>query len=325
MIEWPMDIMTRSTGDSRVLHVKPKNCIDRSHIKPVGLGYEITNENKIKIPNGSYHVEVKAGGHFHVYSRDSLGNYAMHGRRLSVDGHYIDIYHKLEGRTPLPELPFNTAIALELVWPSFPDSSVPTGIKDCPEDLRVKAFGLAIYRGVAYIGSDETYGSARKKLIQMFGIENVIETYGEIFLDRRTKRTSLEGLLTDAKRNLIEGCVLKKFAYKDWWKLKGMHEADVFITGFKISKSDTYYGQVTAVEVGVYDDEGNVIPMGRVSGFKDYDKIAMTEDSASYIHRPIRILYQERASQGLLKHGSFESWREDKTDKDCKYTEQFDD
>ena len=325
MIEWPMDVLTRSTGESRVLRVKPKKCIGRSYLRPEGDSLVVTDENKIKIPNGEYFTENKSAGHFHVYARNSDGYYSMFGRRLGVDGQYIDIYPKLKGRTPLPELPNETAVSLELVWPDFPDSSVPTAIKECPEELRAEAFGLAIYRGESYVDIEEPYRNARKKLIQLFGLENLIPSIGALYLDRRTKKATIEGLLTSAKRHGLEGYVLKNFAYKDWWKLKGLHEADVFITGFKISKSETYYGQVTAVEVGVYDDEGNVIPMGRVSGFKDFEKTAMTNDSHQYMNRTIRVLYQERASQGLLKHGSFESWREDKSAKECIYAEQFGD
>ena len=324
MIHWPMNVLTRSTGDSRVLKVKPKKCIDRSFINPDGGLYKITNENKIKIPNGEYYCEIKAGGHFHVYSRDGEGNYSMYGRRLNVNGQYIDIYPKLK-TTPLPELPLGTAVALELVWPGYPDSSVPTAIKECPEELSALAFGLAIYKGESYVGTEEPYSQARKKLVQLFGGTGVIPCTGTLYLDRRNKCGTLESLLTGAYRHAIEGYVLKRFAYDGWWKIKGMQEADVFITGFKVSKSDTYYGQVTAVEVGVYDDEGNVIPMGRVSGFKDPDKYSMTEDPNTYLFRPIRVLYQERASKGLLKHGSFESWRDDKTAKECIYAEQFHD
>lgn len=329
MIDWPMDVITRSAGDTRALIVKPKKCIDRSYISPDDGKYKISNENKIKIPNGTYFVEHKSQGHFHVYARDAAGYYSMYGRRLGVDGLYIDIYPKLQGRTPLPELPLETAVAVELVFPGHPDSSVPTAIKDCPEELRAEALGLAIYKGTTIIGTNYSYDKARLKLVQMFGFENVVDLEGETVLNPENKKEILEVILSAASRHNLEGYVLKKFAYNGWWKLKGIHEADVFITGFKISTSETYYGQVTAVEVGVYDDEGDVIAMGRVSGFKDADKVAMTEALDSlprdnpYMYRPIRILYQERASQGLLKHGAFDSWREDKSAKDCLYSEQF--
>lgn len=327
-IQWPMEHLTRQSGDGRSLIVHPDKAVGREYIKPLkDNGFAITDSKKIKIPNGLYWCEVKEQGHFHVYARNVSGEYSMYGRRLGVSGMYNDVYPKLAGAGILPELPSNTAIAVELIWPGNPDSAVPTAIKESPEELKVKAFGLAIHAGDCLVGKKISYMIARKRLISIFGRENCVSSYLVEISDK--KDIELAALLARAKYDGIEGWVLKKYAYYDWWKLKGIREADVYITGFKISTSDTYFGQVTGVSIAVNADGGKLQfkhDMGKVSGFDDFEKHELTNayktygetDENPYMGRCLRVTYQERAAKGKLKHAFFDGWRDDKSPEDCK-------
>lgn len=327
-LQWPMNVLTRSTGDSFKLITHPQKIIGREYLTPDG---DCTDTSKIKIPDGTYYVEKKEQGHFHIYARDANGIYTMFGRRLGVDGAFNDVYPKINGHIDLPSIPINTAIAVELVWPGHPDSAIPTAIKDSPHVLRIKGLGIAISHGKDAKEYNFSYEYARKIMIYMIGHKNCVEQHGKYTLDKHNKPLVIKELLGISNHLGIEGWVLKGKGYSDWWKLKGIQEADVFITGFKISESDTYDGQITAVEIGVYEN-GRLIHMGRVSGFDDNEKTLMTRafhyhgtgNANPYLYRVLRITYQEVAAKGKLKHGFFDSWRDDKDHSDCEIN-QFND
>lgn len=328
-VPWPMNIMTREAGEHRKLITHPKKIVDRRYISPEG---ECIEPSKILIPDGEYYVEVKEQGHFHIYARDEWGIYTLYGRRQGVDGNYNDVYNAIRDSVPMPEIPKCSAIAVELIWPGHPDSSVPTAIKDCPHLLEIVALGIAIYDGHIYQENNISYLKSRSILEEIFGVAGCAHLLDMREVDQRNKGQVISNLLHEAKCLGIEGFVLKRYAYDEWWKIKGIAEADVFITGFKVSDSDTYRGMVTAIEIGVYSNDGEkIIDMGNVSGFSDDEKSAMTtayqlygtDESNPYIFKVLRVTYQERSSRGKLKHGFFNAWRTDKDETDCT-EDQFD-
>lgn len=330
---WPMNILTRDAGERRRLIVKPIDVTPRENLRPDSEGIlRIIDIDKVKIRDCICVPEVKEQGHFHFYCRNSDGEYRVFGRKQNVNGYFIDIYNKLDGMT-LPGLPKETVVAMELIWPKHPDSQVPTAIKDCPNELRMKAFGIPIYQGALLFGPTSLpYSRGRRLLKNTLPPEFLVQSFTPVeFGDAFHSAKILENLFQLARKQNIEGFVLKERAYHGWWKVKGIKEADVYVTGFKVSESATQYGMVTAVSIAVYDLKNKrAIPMGSVTGFTLKEKQEMTNaykshgDSVSnpFMGRTLRVLYQEVAGKGKLKHGFFDGWRSDKVYWECG-KEQF--
>jgi len=330
---WPMNILTRDAGGHRRLIVKPIDMTPRENLRPDSEGnLRIVDIDKVKIHNCICVPEVKEQGHFQFYCRNSDGEYKVFGRKQNVNGYFIDIYDKLDGMK-LPSLPKETVVAMELIWPKHPDSQVPTAIKDCPDELRMRAFGVPIYRGALLFGPTSLpYNRGRRLLEHILPPEVLVKNFAPMEFGGASQSAKvLERLLQLARELCIEGFVLKERAYYGWWKIKGTKEADVYVTGFKVSESDTQCGMVTAVFIAVYDLKNKqAIPMGSVTGFTLEEKQKMTDaykshgDSGSnpFMGRTLRVLYQEVAGKGKLKHGFFDGWRSDKSYWECS-AEQF--
>jgi len=335
MIEfpWPMDILTIESGERRKIINSVKDITPRSNIKPDNNGIlRIINNDLIKLSDTVVYPEVKEQGHFHFYCRDKNGDYKMFGRKQNVNGYYIDIYNKLSDMK-LPGIPKETVISIELILPNRPDCQVPTAIKECPAELKIKALGIPIFNGVNLTKNPHIldYNKSRKILSNILPPEMLCESYSSIELgDKFNTAKILEDFLQKAKEKNIEGWVFKEKGYSGWWKLKGLREADVFITGFKVSESDTQYGLITAVEISCFNKNKNRIGMGSVSGFNMYQKDLLTKEfqrvgdspENKYIGKVIRVVYQEIAGKGKMKHGFFDSWRDDKHFTECSI-EQF--
>lgn len=328
---WPMSILTKEAGQSRKLIVKPIDICPRSNFRPNADGYlRVVDIDKIRLHDTTVAIEVKEQGHFHYYCRTLLGEYRMFGRRTNVDGEYTDIIHKLHAMKK-PGIPRGTVIAIELIWPDHPDSEVSTAIKECPEKLKMVALGVPIQSGKKYFNCNEDYNSACRRMRGILPPEFHPKRLGFKKLgDKFETAGILEYYLEFAKNLGIEGVVFKEFGYDGWWKLKGVKEADVFITGFKVSDSETQYGLVTAVEIGVYGKDGGLVEMGSVTGFNMDTKMDLTAEfeehdmgtDNKYMYKVLRVMYQEIAGKGKLKHGFFDCWRDDKKWDQCSM-EQF--
>lgn len=340
MISWPMNVLTVPAGENRKLVVHPKKAVDRTSMRrDKNNMLRIIGEDSIKIKlnkmNGSIQLfaENKLQGHRHIYCRDADGFYHLFGRRLNVDGEYIDIIREVSGYDILPDLPKETAVDCELIYPGHPDSEVPTAIKSYPWKLKLIAFAVPILQGKYYFGTFMhkcKYRTGRKLLNEILPQRYVIPVGEEIIAySIEELKESMEDLLYKAEINKIEGYVLKEQSFDGWWKLKLINEMDVFVTGFNISNSDTRFGIITSVNISTFKD-GKIIDLGRVSGFDEDEMDKMTSSHSislhdplknKFYHRVLRVQYQEIASKGKLKHAFFDCWREDKDWKDCTLDE----
>lgn len=323
---WPMDVLTKASGDGRKLITKPIDITPRDNIRPDENGtLRIVNCELIRVQDIVLYPEVKEQGHFHFFCNDQ-GTLAMYGKRLNTELSYPNIIDKL-GAVKLPYIPTDTVYATELIWPGHPDTEVPTAIKEHPEELKVVVLGMPIYRG--RLMTDASYTYAREKLYENCE-DFLVKRFPALELGSKQHVAAvMEMYLEDTRRLKIEGIVLKEKAYSGWWKLKGVKEADCFITGCKVSKSETQFGLVTSVTIGVLKDEdGEVIEMGSVTGFSLDEKRKMTDSYRAgkfdndYIGKTLRVLYQEIAGKGKMKHGFFDGWRPDKDLMECK-ADQF--
>lgn len=330
--QWPMNVLTVPKGSkSRAMRCHPKDAVKRSALEVIGGQVRITDPSGVRLNHsGEMYAETKLQGHRYVYARREDGEYVLFPRGLTVDNVYNDRYAQIvTGGMSAPGLPYGTAVDCELIWPGHPDAHVSTAIAKCPDKLRLKAFAIPIHIGMSLFDVPYSYG---RVVLEKTVRENYRVPVGKkisIPEDDNIIRV-LEGLYSLAREEKVEGYVLKGGHYFDWWKLKGVHEADVFVLGFKISEAETRYGMVTAVEVGCVNEKGSIIYMGNVSGFDLDEMEEMTSaykrhrdrKSNRFMFRPLRVVYQEMAAQGKLKHGFFDSWRKDKLMNEC-LTGQF--
>jgi len=330
--QWPMYLLTRPVGEKdRTLLVHPKPAVDRKAIKKDGDKIVI-DEKGIKLKKfKTLNVEEKSAGHRNFLCRNLEGNYCCFGRRLNVKNEYTDIWPKI-CKMDYPEIPKETVIDFELIWPGHPDSEVTTAIVECPEELKMRCFAVPIYKGhIQILDSSLSYTEGRLQLLELVGKENCTNRYGTIE-NNFDLRKNLEKYLNYAQKNSLEGFVLKEESCKGWYKLKIADEADVFIMGFKISNAETRKGMVTAVKVGVMKDNKPTY-IGNVSGWNlvemnlmttAYNMMKITGKESSYIHQVIKIQYQEMASQGGLRHAfrCENPFRDDKNWQSCNW-EQF--
>ena len=86
-----------------------------------------------------------------------------------------------------------------------------------------------------------------------------------------------------------------------------------------------YYGWKTAIRVGAYDDNGNLIEIGTVSsGLTDTDKERMSTNPEEYLNQVFCINCMEKDNkEHTLRHPHIVMRRDDKSAKDCKISEIF--
>lgn len=84
-------------------------------------------------------------------------------------------------------------------------------------------------------------------------------------------------------------------------------------------------GWHTAIGIGAYDDDGNLVELGTVSsGLTDEDKQAMGERSEEFVGKVVSLhcmLIDKK--EKTLRHPVFKAWRYDKNATDCKISEVF--
>jgi ATP-dependent DNA ligase len=348
-ITWPMNTLTRKAGATRKLVCHPKKLIERDD-----MILENFHGDKPIVPEFCFHssvprvarfvVETKLQGHRYFFCRDAAGVYHLYSRRLNVAGQFTDalvdkIKCSWQEIPAFKRLERGTCLDGELTWPGHPDSAVPTAMVNCPTELEYTPFAIPFANGVD--ARAFSYGEARD-LIRCYGFQPVDVTLKtQPICSRQELQALVDMLLRKAREENVEGYVLKVLGgsdlgsyrphYEDvlWYKIKTILECDAFVTGFKVSDSETKGGMVTALEIGVYEktetDLFRIVHLGSVSGIDDALSTRLTSAYLSfgnrvgnpYFRRPLRVLYQERASQGKLKHGFFDGWRDDKTRHDC--------
>ena len=86
-----------------------------------------------------------------------------------------------------------------------------------------------------------------------------------------------------------------------------------------------YYGWKTAMRVGAYDDNGNLVEIGTVSsGLTDKDKELMATNPELYLNKVFNFSCMEKDNkEHTLRHPHIIGPREDKSAKDCILSEIF--
>lgn len=335
MAQWPMDMLTVESGSKRKLRCHPKKIVKREDVLYKN-GAQVVSESAISssVPlHQEFNVETKLQGHRYFYCRGEE-QYHLFSRRENVDGEFTDAgvkfpYLRLGKDEQFPELAPMTCLDGELIWPGHPDSAIPTALTDCPDQLKYVPFAMPFLRGVDLRDPGHNNYTRVRRYINSHIMPVV--TLEAVFTasNRKALAAELTSFLNKAKLEKVEGFVLKTHHYSGWFKLKGILEADVFVISFVSSDSDTRNGLITSVEVGAYDGD-KIVHMGRVSGFDFEEQTQMSmaynrhglTNRNPYYRRALRVLFQEMASRGKMKHGFFDCWRNDKDAEACSM-EQF--
>lgn len=131
--------------------------------------------------------------------------------------------------------------------------------------------------------------------------------------------------------------VTRNIAREDDWKFWHYYfdeNGDTFCYIDEKKKEDSPWLPVTkpyalgwksAIGIGAYDDDGNLVELGTVSsGLTDEDKQAMGENPDAFVGKVVSLhcMSRDKAAK-TLRHPVFKSWREDKNAEDCKISEVF--
>lgn len=86
-----------------------------------------------------------------------------------------------------------------------------------------------------------------------------------------------------------------------------------------------YYNWKTSIEIGAYNDIGELIKIGTVSsGLDDSTKEEISKNSKNYLNKVIQVGYMEKDfNEKTLRHPTFELWRFDKNSTECTLKEIF--
>lgn len=108
--------------------------------------------------------------------------------------------------------------------------------------------------------------------------------------------------------------------------INGSYEAIRDINHRTIPITKPYYlGWKTAISIGAYNDDGELIDLGTVSsGLTDEIKQSMTENPDNYIGAVVSLdCMSIDKKEHTLRHPVFKSWRQDKNAQECKISEVF--
>ena len=95
--------------------------------------------------------------------------------------------------------------------------------------------------------------------------------------------------------------------------------------GYEPVTKHYYYGWKNAIEIGAYDENGNIHSIGTIaSGLTDYMKEDMTANPEKYLNKVVEIqCMMKDNNEKTLRHGFFLRLREDKNANECTLKEIF--
>ena len=278
------------------------------------------------------------------------------------DGSRFKVHHKSEGEWEfLSRIDKDRADNVPYIIKQLKTLNLPVGTMfdaellplDVPRKVRwelsrsamgTKGYYPAAHRvhmlifGIQQLGTvnyrQEKYMIRRRALLDLFeNIQAVEEAQSDTFLrkdhiaiPRAWPIKYIDKLWTHiVDNNSGEGVMLKDSIIgdygKDWIKVKKEFTFDVFIIGTTKGKGK-YEGQVGTLEVAVFNDQGVIIPIGKVSTIgEDKDRLQLTEMALQnrLKMKVIEIVANEVTKNKKLRHARFLGrWRPDKPAFECK-------
>lgn len=236
-----------------------------------------------------------------------------------IDGHRLTIFKQSNGDivavtkqynvidisqfpffNKLASLPVMTSLDCEIYVLGKPVNFVKTAIATPGLWPKIK---LSVF-AVPYYDGKRKYAEPLEWMADRLAYHQL--QYPPFFRYNTMPDTSL--LLSLAKNKGIEGYVLKRANYCNWYKLKVIKTLDAVVTGFVPGKGK-YSGMVGALRVNLFDSQGQCIEIATVGGMDDKTRFAIEVDAD--VGRICEVSYQCVGSKGRLRHPRFERWRDD--------------
>ena len=311
--------------------------------------------------SGDYFAQEKIDGYWYQFEKTDNYSY-LFSRNISTTTGFLteksgNVPHIIEALSVLPK---NTTLIGEIYYPGGTSKTVTT-IMGCLPETAIKrqkdnlihyyVHDIIMYDGVNLVNaSAENRYKILNKIWEKHNLNNIeflklAETFTENIETRTAEILAAGG----------EGVVLKKkdLPYypgkRPAWstiKIKKIDTVDLVCIGFcDATKEYTgkeietwqywidgeavtkgyYYGWKTAMKVGAYDDNGNLVEIGTVSsGLTDKDKELMATNPELYLNKVFNFSCMEKDNkEHTLRHPHIIGPREDKSAKDCILSEIF--
>jgi ATP-dependent DNA ligase len=160
------------------------------------------------------------------------------------------------------------------------------------------------------------YAERRKLLFQMFGAN---PTWAEHF-------AVAEEMPYAWARSLVVRDDLEGLVFRDGtgtlYRQKRVEEEDYICVGFVPFKTGPRKGQgCGSIVGGKIDATGTVVPVTTMGGIEDDLRNAIVANPQMFVGRVFTAKGKGRFQSGLLRHPSFDRWRDDKSADDCTMTE----
>jgi hypothetical protein len=243
------------------------------------------------------------------------GEYDAYTRNGKTD-HWNDLkFNEAPWVEGVLRMPVGTALDCELFVPGKQATDVITAIKERDSILSVSLFAVPWWAGQDAREwsfdrvSEVTAGNYHLELMETKTLSEVPAALTESQIAAMKRKATADG---------SEGWVVKLDHYSGWWKVKPCKTVDCVVMKTTMSLSESFAGGLKAVEVGVYDEAGQLVKIASVGTGFDAD-YRMTVDRKSLVGRVCEVSYDSLASKGMLKFPRFVRWREDKNAKECTH------
>lgn len=261
--------------------------------------------------------------------------FAMLSRRENTQGLYTDRAAQVPHLAKqYPGLEF-TVLDGELMGADLPSTtsillSNPTlAIQKQQQDglLQYHAFDCIIYNGTDL----RLQPLHKRRKVLEYVISQLANPH--IHVVRQIAEGDLDQIFHDYTAQGGEGLILKNLnaAYgQGWIKLKKNYDFSTIVSGFDPGEGK-YEGMVGSLLLSVYNDDGELIEIGKTSGFDDSLRAAITADPDRYLDIVVDVFAQELTPGtaehplGRLRHASFHRFREDMLPEHCTYQKLRDD
>jgi ATP-dependent DNA ligase len=243
-----------------------------------------------------------------------------------IDGHRLTIFRQPDGElaartrnnnpvdiskfawiSRVDKIPPCTSLDGEIFVPGKPASFVPTALTN-PKFHHLLQFSVF---AIPYLAGHRQFAESLEWMADTcayYGLQ-----YSPFM--RYAAMPSVAELLEMAEWKNIEGWVLKRSNYCQWYKLKRVKTIDAFVTGF-IPGKGKYSKYVGSLRVSVIDQRnGKITEIATVGGMDERTRFAIEPDAD--LDRVCEVAYQCVSSGGRLRHPRFLRWRTDKSKDQC--------
>jgi len=262
---------------------------------------KIKEWNSEKHTNINY-VQEKKDGYMVEIIKFIDGGYAIRGKRQD----YTEKMLAIPQFEHIRNMPNGTCVLGELYAEGGQATDVITALNEKWESLRYCAFAMPEWKGL-----DIT----ERKSLELINVqleEMGFETPWTGLFDDSTEEYLL--LLIEYKK--WEGVVLKESHMSGWYKFKPVKTVDVVVTGWEMSYNGMFYGEMGALRVSVYTEDGQLKEIAKVGGgFTPEQRKQFTREYT--VGRVIEVAYQDLQSKGRLKFPRFIRFRDDKEMSEC--------